>query len=190
MGPVGSRLPAVRVPRMLRTSVISALLLTALASASSARADDCMCLNDVGPWPQLSSETQRLLEQGLLEQGLALEDGLLERALLESFEVGPFFSSDGTLLSSAVRDTRAHRREHKNSGEVLWCASPYDPRCAPATPSPESPHASLSSGPSATTIDRRHDWPLLRSIPIAMNTAEGLSASAGARARVERPPRS
>src|SRR5687767_6043793 len=68
----GSRLPAARVARMLR-SVFAIALLFAPASAA---AEDCMCLNgDNGFWSQ---------------------------RVLESFEVGPFFSSDGTLLSSRV----------------------------------------------------------------------------------------
>jgi hypothetical protein len=146
---------------MKRTSVISALLV-AIGSASPAAADDCMCLHG---------------------NGLVNAD-----PILESFEVGPFFSSDGTLLVSAQLEPRA--KENRQSDEVLWCASPYDPRCSPASPSPETPRANLSGGSSAANIEHRHDWPELVESTPEHHAAEAMLPSAGVRSRVERPPRS
>jgi hypothetical protein len=107
-----------------------------------------------------------------------------ELGLRESIEVGPFFSSDGTLLSSRLE---LERREQRAS-EILWCWGAYDPRCSPSSPTPDNgPHA-LGRGLSAAGPATSPRW--LRAEPLAIPRAHVLGqARAGVSQRVERPPR-
>ncbi len=72
--------------------------------------------------------------------------------------------------------------------EILWCASPDDPRCSPAQPAPQGsssflPFAFPAAGVAACPELGAPTWTLL-----ARTSIEG-QALAGVRQRVERPPR-
>lgn len=71
--------------------------------------------------------------------------------------------------------------------EILWCASPDDPRCSPAQPAPQSssfvPFAFAAAGVPARPKLGAPTWALFERTSI-----EG-QPLAGVRQRVERPPK-
>lgn len=155
---------------MLRSTLIAALTLAALAVSSSARADElCMSVPDL---------TVRTIH------------------IAQSFEVGPFFSSDGaTLISRGDLDELLSRAElERDAGtpitEVLWCWSANDPRCAPSAPAPdEAPRGLRSARNAIAALDM---LAAVRALGVTMTPprpeARG-SARDGVRSRVDRPPR-
>ncbi len=104
-----------------------------------------------------------------------------------SVEVGPFFSSDGTILTSRL-DLEAKRGEEPFGGEVLWCFSPYDPRCSPSSPVPEDSPQWLGRAHAAGTSDAS---PRLRDRAPTSSIRADIDGGprAGVQPRVERPPR-
>jgi hypothetical protein len=156
---------------MLRLSLIAAFGFAAtLGSAGVAAADDCMCA-----LPDWSA-------------GGATEGARAATAGPQSVELGPFFSSDGTTLSSRARREAASPDDAAPVEDVLWCSSPDDPRCAPADPGPEDgPHAGRATHSGAGPGARDHR------IPPALARTHALAPRGGPRPgvrfRVERPPR-
>jgi hypothetical protein len=150
---------------MLRIASIAALVI-ALAPSGSAAAQDCTC------------------------RSYSTEHGARVVSILESFEVGPLFSSDGTLLSSRAEfeSELARGNQEKQGGDVLWCAGPYDSHCAPAAPSPEDSPRALRSSSSGALADVSLRWPRLSPGSSDLPPCEG-GPRAGILARVERPPR-
>ncbi len=149
---------------MLRATLMTGLALATLAP-SAASADDCMCF----AMPDLEQRTERRLQ---------------------SLEVGPFFSSDGTMLTSRELELELERHFGGTpAGEILWCWSPNDPRCSPTSPSPDDAPRALRTGPSALTVDHRLRWPEIDDAVLTRNEARLLGPAEGVHARVERPPR-
>lgn len=150
-----------------------ALTVSVLAPAGTAAADDCMCV--------------------AMPTGRAVRVSRLEQSLLESNELGPFFSSDGSSLSSSQleRITQHFEREARRPiGEVLWCWSPSDPRCAPGDPAPEeAPRASRTAPSLAVLPDRAARWREVWTDTELRAPPEDDRPREGVRARVERPPR-
>lgn len=158
---------------MLRASLIAALSLAALAatglSATTAHANElCMSL------PDLTVRSMRI------EQ---------------SFEVGPFFSSDGTtLISRGDLDDLLSRAELEHGAgtpltEILWCWSGNDPRCSPIAPSPDDAPRALREVRSAIA-EELHDTTAEHGVVITLPRPEvQRGAREGVRARVDRPPR-
>ena len=145
------------------------MVVPALAPAS-VRADDCMCLP-----PQMVLAPR-------------------EPRFLESVEVGPFFSSDGSTLTSeelAVEEqpapAQARPLARRDGGEVPWCVSADDPRCWPRDSAPyDGPHArdATSAGAEAPT-------PLGLGPPDARAVRPRVALGApraAVRGRVDRPP--
>jgi hypothetical protein len=162
---------------MLRAPLAAAVALSAsvLALSGTARADDCMCVvvelswGDVAPHfePQAHFEPHQ-----------------------QSIEVGPFFSSDGTLLTShavASRGASAPSRSRAPVQDVLWCASSDDPRCSPGDPAPEDgPRAGDATHAAAT---QAQDIDLRAQPPRSLGpTHLGANPSRGVRGRLDRPP--
>jgi hypothetical protein len=158
---------------MLRASLIAALSLAALAAiglstAGTARANElCMSL------PDLTVRSMRI------EQ---------------SFEVGPFFSSDGTtLISRGELDDLLSRAELEHGAgtpltELLWCWSGNDPRCSPVAPSPDDAPRALRDVRSAIA-EELYDPAAEHGVAIALPRPEvERGARDGVRASVDRPP--
>lgn len=143
---------------------MTALALTALAP-SEAAADDCMCFGV----PDFGAHAARVLQ---------------------SVEVGPFFSSDGTMLTSRQLELEIERHFGNHpASEILWCWSPDDPRCSPVNHSPDDTPRALRSGQSGVTVEHRLQWPLLSDDPLERGDARLLGPAEGVHSRVERPPR-
>lgn len=147
---------------------MTALALTALCP-SGAAAEECMCI--------------------------AVSDlGVRAERLLASVEVGPFFSSDGTMLTSRVVELERHFVIERHFGgtpatEILWCWSSDDPRCSPVQPSPDDGSRALRHVPSGMIADHSLRWRESHADALAGGTAALLGPSEGVHARVERPPR-
>lgn len=150
---------------MLRASLIAALALSTVAPTSAA-AEDCMCF---GPDTVVRS-----------------------LYVAQSQDLGPFFSSDGTLLSSSILLSARAADEAKQRDvptEILWCWSANDPRCAPADPPEDHNPRAFQSARAFAVVEDDLEWP----------TSEGSTRSSrregrdgdrsGVRSRVERPPR-
>ncbi|MFK7984622.1 MAG: hypothetical protein AB8I08_01240 [Sandaracinaceae bacterium] len=148
---------------MVRALSVLALLLATTPTVAGAQT--CMCVAAQPTWdgaPLTPSAMATLLNSTPLEAepNAALEanpDGLGPDPFVaepvtpfESVEVGPFFSSDGALLTSSPRVTRPTR---SSPGEVLWCASPDDPRCSgrdvPQERGPQTGDASHGAAPGS-----------------------------------------
>jgi hypothetical protein len=155
---------------MLRACLNVALALSVLAPAGIAAADDGMCFTRA--------------EGGLWSRVERIE---------QSFEVGPFFSSDGAGLASEVVERvslRLERERRSPAGEVLWCWSANDPRCSPADSAPEDgPRAIRTARLVGVVIDHSARWPELDSASLSAAPHDEDRPSDGVRARVERPPR-
>ncbi len=153
---------------MLRALASTALVLASLAP-NGAYADDCMCF----AMPDLGARVR----------------------LAQSIEVGPFFSSDGTMLTSRESARELDRiamgapSRGTPAGEILWCWSADDPRCAPSHPSPDDGSRALRTGPTAIVIDHDLRWPEQSDHSSARTSALLLGPADGVNARVERPPR-
>jgi hypothetical protein len=147
---------------MLRFSLIATLALAPMVSPATASADECTCvvpgaMFDVPPF-----------------------------RVYQSLEVGPLFSSDGALLSSAEATVARARR--RAAGEVLLCVSADDPRCAPRDSAPgNGPHFADGVSYAATHPLALDIGPLLAGEIASPRSISG--ARSGVRDRVERPPR-
>lgn len=156
---------------LLATTPAVAALLIATTPAVAA-AQTCMCVaahpawdgaNGDGTTPPLTALEMSTLEAGRVEAGRVEageaeplhRDGLGPDPFVaepvtpfESVEVGPFFSSDGSLLTSSPRVSHPTRSSPR---EVLWCASPDDPRCSgrdvPEERGPQTGDASHGAAP-------------------------------------------
>lgn len=149
---------------MLRATLMTGLALATLAP-SAASADDCMCF----AMPDLGPRAERLAQ---------------------SLEVGPFFSSDGTMLTSRQIELELERHFGGTpAGEILWCWSPNDPRCSPASPSPEDAPRALRTRPTGVTVPDRLRWAQPDDSTLDRSDAFLLGPSEGVHGRVERPPR-
>jgi hypothetical protein len=144
---------------MLRASLITAFTLTTVTPMTAA-AQDCMCF---GP-----DTVARSLH------------------VAQSQDLGPFFSSDGTLLSSRAVDEDAQREAPT---EILWCWSANDPRCAPANPPQEPNPCALQTAHALAILDEAIDWPPPDSGSRPPYPDARDARRPGVRARVERPPR-
>ncbi|HJL18197.1 MAG TPA: hypothetical protein RMH99_21210 [Sandaracinaceae bacterium LLY-WYZ-13_1] len=164
---------------MLRPSFIAAVGLFAvtLGSTGAAAADGCMCLPS--EWPLDLASTP--------ESGAAGIPASLAAAA-ERAQTGPFFSSDGTMLSSRVRETAADgARAPAPVEDVLWCSSPDDPRCAPVEPGPEDGPVSGRASFSGAGHGGHADPPPPSMRPMRAPVPRG-GPRAGVRRRLERPP--
>lgn len=194
---------------MLRLTPIALILATVLpatvvlAPASSAAADDCMCLPAELSWSTSLSDRlaliqseegdrpvfdRRLLDESAFADALFAEGLVAEGLFVEqSREVGPFFSSDGTLISSRLPSV-AKQGRRGSPIEVAWCVSANDPRCSSGDPAPGESLLSgkLSHGAALTPEPPELPEPLLAS---TSPRAVLLGASAGHSSRLERPPR-
>lgn len=162
---------------MLRVSLIAALVASAatFASASVARADDCMC--------------------ALAVLGDAEWDRPAWR-LDQSVEVGPFFSSDGTTLVSrlarsgddAGQPAQELARRRVPVEDVLWCVSADDPRCSPRDSSPSDGSRIAEARINAHQVtDSEPPLPSpLAARPKPSHSGDG--PRAGVRFRIDRPP--
>lgn len=151
---------------MLRIFCIAAIAAATSLAPLQAQADDCMCATVQMQWGQMEWRTTRMME---------------------SLEVGPLFSSDGTMLVSAIaRAARAPRPAP--SGRVLWCASADDPRCAPRDSAPNHGSQVLDGAHIAFSTLRT---PRIAAPPIARRpfAAELERGRAGFEDELERPPR-
>ncbi len=113
--------------------------------------------------------------------------------VLQSAEVGPFFSSDGSTLTSEersveekrLRDLRAAEGEH---GPVPWCVSADDPRCSPRDSAPHHRTATVEGAHVAAGFASAPEF----GDPNATETTSRAAIDgerAGVRHRLERPPR-
>ena len=167
---------------MLRLTPIAMLFATlVLAPAGSAAADDCMCLPAELSWSTSLSDRLALIQSS---EGDTPVFG--ETAFDESIEIGPFFSSDGTLLSSRVPALAQGRRVPPV--DVLWCVDANDPRCSGGDPAPGQSvfdgHASQGAALAGSLPDLPEPEPAASSPRAAL-----LGASAGYASRLDRPPR-
>lgn len=166
---------------MLRPFVLASLVSTVtLGWADPAAAEDlCMCAEGRSWSIELPESTE-------LSEGPAGER-------LQSIEVGPLFSSDGTMLSSWTRLERTAEEGwlvHTTPPveDVLWCSGRDDPRCSPADPGPENgPQNGRASHAGAILVVGEHRIPpaLETTLPSVLRNG----SREGVRARVERPPR-
>lgn len=152
-----------------------------LAPAGSAAADDCMCLPAELSWSTSLSDRLALIQSSEGETP----------SFAESIEIGPFFSSDGTLLSSRVPAlVQGHRvgRGTVPPVDVLWCVDANDPRCSGGDPAPGQSvfdgHASQGAALAGSLPDLPEPEPAASSPRAAL-----LGASAGYASRLDRPPR-
>lgn len=144
---------------MLRASLIAAFTLTT-ALPLSAAAEDCTCM--------------------------VPEIGLRSIHPTQSQDLGPFFSSDGTSLSSRATSGANGNGE---PGEILWCWSSHDPRCSPSdAPQDHGPRA-LRSGHGVGIVATASDWPPPDAGSDFSHPDARGHGRPGVRARVERPPR-
>ena len=209
-----SRLPTLRLP-MSRASFIAALAFAAaLARPGGAAADDCIC-----GWPMAlegveldEAQIEAMQLDAMQLDAMQLPPGQLDASQIEamqldaldlpalrpgqqaqSIEVGPFFSSDGTMLMSRVRLEHSEARGWRvapptPSDDVLWCASADDPRCSPAAPAPEDGPQGTRANPFGASHGERPSLP-----PPAARTAgspaEASGPREGVRFELERPPR-
>lgn len=134
-----------------------------------------------------ASITVLLASTAFADERLCTEGFQQAPQYLESFEVGPFFSSDGALLWSSFL---IERKEQGRPIEILVCYRPTDPRCSPTGPAPEQQPLSIGRGLSGGVLPRAHDWPPIDGYQLLDLDALGLGPAAGVRSRVERPPRS
>jgi hypothetical protein len=162
---------------MLRLVSISAVAcaLASVSSAvcvSSAEADDRMCMTS---YVQVEMPFDLTLEQA--------------RARMESFEVGPFFSSDGThLWSSIVVEHLAGQAGREGAPfEILVCYRPNDPRCSPSAPTPDHTPPTITRG-AYGALPCAHDWPPILSVHAEAPQGLALGPALGVRSRIERPP--
>ncbi len=170
-------------------TVIAVLLATTPAVAA---AETCMCVAAQPTWdgPTAAHTTSYLTSTQFGPEQIAPEqlDAFVAEAItpFESVEVGPFFSSDGSLLTSSPRVTRTTRSGPK---EALWCASPDDPRCSgrdvPPERGPQTGDASHGAAPGALNSPRLDAY---LSGSVRFGPPLG-GPRAGEAARLERPPR-
>ena len=173
---------------MLRAPTVAAVAFCAsvLAVSGTAKADDCMCVVVELSWGNAAPH---------FEPHNSFEPHQPFEPHQQSIEVGPFFSSDGTLLSSHTASARA-ASSHVGSApsrsgspveEVLWCASSDDPRCSPGDPAPEDGPRAGDGTYAAATHPHRID---LRARPSRSlrPTHLGTNPSRGVRGRLDRPP--
>lgn len=108
--------------------------------------------------------------------------------VLQSMEVGPFFSSDGTMLTSDLPAPERPAAEPRREGtEILWCVSADDPRCSPRDTAPNDGPGSLHVAriASSTNAHPRLGPPG----PSGVRPRHAIGAARpGVRDRVERPP--
>lgn len=105
----------------------------------------------------------------------------------QSQDLGPFFSSDGTLLSSRATD-EATRRDAPAT-EILWCWSANDPRCAPADPPEDQNPRAIQSARAFAVVESDLDWPSSEESTRSSRCEARDGDRSGVRSRVERPPR-
>ncbi len=112
--------------------------------------------------------------------------GLRSAESAQSLDLGPFFSSDGTLLSSRAADEGARRDAPT---EVLWCWGVDDPRCSPAdSPQDHAPRA-IQSPHCVAVLEHPLRWPVIDAgSPFSYSDARD-GGRPGVRDRLERPPR-
>lgn len=132
-------------------AVLTAMAFLLATTPAVAAAETCMCVAAQPTWDGTSAPltphvTSTQFEPEQLEPGqLFVAEAVTP---FESVEVGPFFSSDGSLLTSSPRATRPTRSGPR---EVLWCASPDDPRCSgrdvPQERGPQTGDASHGAAP-------------------------------------------
>jgi hypothetical protein len=153
---------------MFRACLHAALVISVFAPAGMVAADDGMCftMSDTGSsWARID----------------------------QSVEVGPFFSSDGSMLSSPAVERVSMQLEREGrlpAGEVLWCWSPDDPRCSPGDPAPEDgPRALRDARTAAFVSHTTRRWPDLEALAPSRAPNDDDRPSDGVRSRVERPPR-
>lgn len=104
----------------------------------------------------------------------------------QSQDLGPFFSSDGTLLSSRAVDDDAQRDAPT---EILWCWSADDPRCAPANPPEDHNPRAIQSAHAVAIVDEAIDWPTPDEGTRFTRCEARDGHRSGVRSRIERPPR-
>ena len=120
-----------------RLAMCAALLgAAALGGGSVAQADDRLCPVPDAPGMSVQVPVYERFE-------LAADAALGGRGLrdLESIEVGPFFSSDGTALVSGGRLPSAPVAAPSLGRaplDVLWCRGANDPRCNGGDPAPDA----------------------------------------------------
>lgn len=106
--------------------------------------------------------------------------------VFQSLEIGPLFSSDGVMLSSAEATVARARR--RAAGEVLLCVSADDPRCAPRDSAPgNGPHFADGLRYAPTDPPAAFAGPLSPSDKATPRSISG--ARSGVRDRIERPPK-
>ncbi|MCA9604438.1 MAG: hypothetical protein KC619_02515 [Myxococcales bacterium] len=111
-----------------------------------------------------------------------------ETRVLQSMEVGPFFSSDGAMLTSDLPLEEQPQAEPRREGtEILWCVSADDPRCSPRDSAPNDAPGTLQAARIASTTPAH---PRLGPPgPSGLRPRHAIGAARlGVRDRVERPP--